>query len=344
MNKQDAEEFTQSLGQIVGGSWRQIKLAKSLGVPKALGLSVDDWVQQRLGGYVKMTVEDRREAVRELTAEGASTREAAEVLGVDQSTVVRDMRAFDANASEPANETGESDANASPPEPDPSPRHKAALEREARNKERLTAPVHVAVDGLILGDFRELSAAIPDESVELVFTDPPYDDASAPLYADAARIAARILKPGGSLICYTGQILLPKVLPPMSAYLRYWWTAACVHDGGNQMLQKKGIRCGWKPIMWFVKGTRGDVASVIVDTVSGAREKEAHEWQQAEAEAAHFIDKLCSPAGTVVDFFAGGGTTCVAAEKLGRKWIGYEIDAKHHASASERLAQLRDKK
>ncbi len=38
MNKDDAEEYTQSLGQVVGGAWRQIALAKRLGVPKALGV------------------------------------------------------------------------------------------------------------------------------------------------------------------------------------------------------------------------------------------------------------------------------------------------------------------
>ncbi len=66
MKKEDAEEFTQSLGQIVGGSWQQIALAKRLGVPQALGLTVDAWVNQRLGGYVRMSVEDRRKAVKEL--------------------------------------------------------------------------------------------------------------------------------------------------------------------------------------------------------------------------------------------------------------------------------------
>jgi hypothetical protein len=65
VKREDAEEFTQSLGQIVGGSWRQIALAKRLGVPQALGLSVDEWVNKRLGGYVRMTVEDRRRAVEE---------------------------------------------------------------------------------------------------------------------------------------------------------------------------------------------------------------------------------------------------------------------------------------
>ena len=91
MNEHDAEEFTQALGQVVAGSWRQVALAKRLGVPKALGLSVDQWVNDRLGGYVKLSISDRREAARELAEEGHSSRAIGEVLGVSQMTAVRDI-------------------------------------------------------------------------------------------------------------------------------------------------------------------------------------------------------------------------------------------------------------
>jgi len=86
----DAEEWTQSLGQVAGGTWRQIALAKRLGVPQALGLSVDEWVNKRLGGYVRMAVEDRRAAVAELAADGHSPRESGEVRGVSHETARQD--------------------------------------------------------------------------------------------------------------------------------------------------------------------------------------------------------------------------------------------------------------
>ena len=47
----------------MAGSYRQIALAHKLGVPKALNLSLEDWVQTRLGGYVRLSIADRREAV-----------------------------------------------------------------------------------------------------------------------------------------------------------------------------------------------------------------------------------------------------------------------------------------
>lgn len=182
--------------------------------------------------------------------------------------------------------------------------------------------------GVYVGDFRELSPqVISDSSVELVFIDPPYDEGAIPLYEAAALEAARILKPGGSLISYCGHTQLPCVLPLMSAYLKYYWIGADVHDGGPmaQMI-RFGIQVGFKPLLWFVKEYRVDVQSYIVDTILHKREKDIHPWQQAEATAEHFISRLTTPAGLVIDFFAGGGTTATVAKRLGRRWITFEID------------------
>lgn len=211
------------------------------------------------------------------------------------------------------------------------------LEEQSRAAD-LARPVEVSLpEGMHRGDFRELAAMIPDNSVELVFTDPPYDEESASLYADAAQVAARILKPGGSMIAYTGQKHLPAVLAGMSQHLRYWWTCACIHEGGNQILNNLGIRCGWKPLVWFVKNGRGDVQNVMQDTVRGDREKDAHEWQQAVSEAHYFIEKLCPVGGLVVDFFLGGGTTKIAADRLNRRFVGFEVNAKALEVAAKRI-------
>lgn len=367
MNKQDAEEFTQSLGQIMTGSWRQIALAKRLGVPEALGLETDEWVRQRLGGYIRMSVPERREAVRELTDEGFKQREVAEVLGVDQSQVSRDVNAshgerevsgdaapetsLDAFASsdidDPAiverldgNDFTESDADV-PSEEDQ--RKAATAEKRKAGEDARKAILEAPADpeilpGVYVEDFFTGADRIADESVDLVFTDPPYDRDSVDLYRKAAKVAARILKPGGSFIAYSGQKYLPEVYGLINhPALRYWWTFAGVHAGGNQMLQKLGVRCGWKPIVWYVKGTRGNVSEVLADVVTGAREKTHHEWQQSEAEALHFIEKLTFPGGLVVDFFLGGGTTKVAADSLGRRFIGFEIDLVTAEKAAKRL-------
>jgi len=88
----DAEEYTQALGQVVAGSWRQIALGQRLGVPQALNLTVKDWVTQRLGGYVRVSVEERKAAVLELRHNDLTLRDIGAVLGVDPMTVLHDLR------------------------------------------------------------------------------------------------------------------------------------------------------------------------------------------------------------------------------------------------------------
>jgi N6-adenosine-specific RNA methylase IME4 len=92
MTREDAEEYTQSIGQVAAGSWRLIALAKRLGVPKALDMDTEEWVRGRLGGYIKLSIAERREAVKNLTDEGYSTREVGEILGVSNVTAFNDVK------------------------------------------------------------------------------------------------------------------------------------------------------------------------------------------------------------------------------------------------------------
>jgi len=89
LTKLDAEEFSQTLEQIGEGWFRQLALGVRLGVPEALGLTRRQW-SDRIGVTVRSAAE-RRGAVTELSAEGLSNRAIADVLGVDDRTVRRDL-------------------------------------------------------------------------------------------------------------------------------------------------------------------------------------------------------------------------------------------------------------
>src|SRR5690606_37841739 len=74
--------------------WRQIAWGAKNGVHEALGLSLEEWREKRLGGLVLKSIPERREAVAELVwEEGFSRREVAAILGVDEKTVRNDLRA-----------------------------------------------------------------------------------------------------------------------------------------------------------------------------------------------------------------------------------------------------------
>jgi len=213
------------------------------------------------------------------------------------------------------------------------------LKQIVRQETAASAPVVDASTPLRLGDFREVLADIPDASVDLVFTDPPYAKEFIPMYGELAAFGARVLKPGGSLLAYCGQYALPSILSDMSKHLRYWWMCACVHHGGNHK-SLPGVKTYvlWKPIVWFVKGTNDSDDFVYDAILRPAPSKDSHDWEQALDEPLHYIEHLTPTTGLVVDPFAGGGTTLVAAKTLGRRFLGSELDASNHAIASGRLA------
>src|SRR5262249_2174868 len=132
---------------------------------------------------------------------------------------------------------------------------------EARDRQRRAEEVAAAMDGapaiVHLGGFRDVARDhLADGSVSLIYTDPPYDRGSLPLYGALALVAQRVLRPGGSLLCYCGQYLLPDILPLMTPHLRFHWFCACIHTGELARMWEYGVVVGWKPILWFTKGQR----------------------------------------------------------------------------------------
>jgi DNA-binding CsgD family transcriptional regulator len=105
----EAEEYTRNLGQVTVGNFGLMEMAMHvLKVPQALGMENDEWVQERLGGYVRWTVEQRQEAVAELSGEpdekGRYTRsdkQVAEILGISRNTVKRDREVLGIRTSKP---------------------------------------------------------------------------------------------------------------------------------------------------------------------------------------------------------------------------------------------------
>lgn len=70
---------------------------------------------------------------------------------------------------------------------------------------------------------------------------------------------------------------------------------------------------------------------------NGMAEKTAHSTQKPEELIRRFIAGSSQSGQLVLDPFAGSGTTAVVAERLGRRWIAGDADARYVGLARERL-------
>lgn len=194
---------------------------------------------------------------------------------------------------------------------------------------------------LLLGDFRERGKNIASDSIDMIFTDPPYDKKSLPLWQDLGELAHRVLKPGGMLLSYSGNMYLPDIHTMLGKPLSYLWTFAIHHTGGTKFLSWVNLRQAWKPLLAYYKPPLQKRWSPFLDMVSGGIAKEHHEWEQAESEAQHYIRALCPPNGTLLDPMMGSGTTLLAALNLnlGIQATGIEIDGAAYGTAQERVRQ-----
>jgi len=188
-------------------------------------------------------------------------------------------------------------------------------------------------------DIRELADKLEPESIDVIITDPPYPKEYLPLYEDLAKLAARVLKPGGSLLVMTGQSYLPEIMRLMEPYIRYHWMIAYAAFGRHTQVWERNVMCGWKPILWFAKGEYKGIK--VFDVVqSAAEDKRFHDWGQSESGIGALIHRFTCPGQLILDPFLGGGTTGIVAIKKGRLFIGTDNDLNAIAIASSRIMEV----
>ncbi len=216
----------------------------------------------------------------------------------------------------------------------------------------------------------ELLATIPTNSIDLVLIDPPYlisrdTGFSAGNNPDYDRLKVsmdfgkwdhrcdgfdqaihecfRVLRNGGTFICFYDLWKLTELAQTMEAakfkQLRFleWVKTNPVplNQSVNYLTNAREIALlgvkGGKPTF------NGKYDNGIYSYPIEHGKERFHPTQKNEALIAELISKHSKEGDTVLDCFAGSATTGAAALKLGRNFIGSELDPDYYAKASQRL-------
>ncbi len=189
--------------------------------------------------------------------------------------------------------------------------------------------------GIYTGDSRELAKAIPDESVDLIFTDPVYQNIDD--YRWLAETAARVLKPDSAALVFCGIGWIGESIAALQAGgLSYRWQLILsmpYRNGGHI----PGGFSQYISCLWFEKG-RAMPLYQVPDMRLWRPADGPFEWAKNPDFVAYYMAAFSQSGAIVFDPFTGGGTVPAVCKMLSRQYLAFEIDP---ATADKARARVR---
>ena len=195
----------------------------------------------------------------------------------------------------------------------------------------------------------DIMRKLPDNSVDLVLTDPPYGvgkaawDSCFPTMITWAEIK-RIMKNGASILVFPGEKDSDKKLPILFNTFKFQWVLVW-YKSNNMQFGKTGF--SKHNLIWWLSKNRPltiphykrdfyDIPIIINTNIDHPSPKPVRLITQ-------LIDNYSNPGDLVLDPFLGSGTTAVACAELDRDFIGIEISPAYCALAEKRVAAVHPK-
>jgi site-specific DNA-methyltransferase (adenine-specific) len=221
---------------------------------------------------------------------------------------------------------------------------------------------------------------VPDKSVDLVVTDPPYfinmghsggkkntkkqrerDEVGnglnanrtfndlaivKPFYTELFKEWARVLKDDGHFYMFTDWKGYGFYYPIMQNWLPVR-NLICWDKGGAPgsyytYSHELIIFGAYAPKLRHAGGSNVWRMPAFSSGAKTTNGEKVHPTQKPWELIAKCIEDATEPGAVVLDTFMGSGTTAVACLKTGRNYIGFELDEKYHAIAQQRIAATVD--
>ncbi len=230
---------------------------------------------------------------------------------------------------------------------------------------------------IVLGDCIELLPKLPENSVDLIATDPPYEinfegnewDAKGFLNWNLlTKEFNRILKPTGNLIVFQGWSNVMLTHTEISALftLKNW----IIYDRIKGRGAKTNLVSTREDILWYVKDekthTYNKISSTILKKTGGtigrkngnryralsnvwtdvspivpwSKERVKHPTQKPLMLMDRIVQVFSNEGDAVLDPFAGSGTTAVSSIQCNRKYICFENKKEYFDIMEKRIRKI----
>ena len=241
---------------------------------------------------------------------------------------------------------------------------------EAKRREQIQKRKETVIpssSNLILGDAFEIIGRLPEKSVDVLLTDPPYGIEYCsnhplikiqenPIINDNPEIWSKlhslflslwhVLKDDAFLYIFCSWKNYSKLESEIS--LNYKIKTVIVWDKGNwtggDLYNNYGE--SYELIVFALKGNKKMAFDkrprnlVLCSRPNNDPKRKYHPLEKPVNLLKQLIEHSTVEGETILDCFAGSGSTLIAAEELNRKWIGIEIDEQWYDIAKERLANI----
>jgi len=206
----------------------------------------------------------------------------------------------------------------------------------------LLGPNETPENGIYTGDAKLLSKAIPDNSVDLIFTDPIYDRIDD--YRWLAETAARVLKIDSACLAFCGIGYLPETLAAMyTERLSYRWRLLIRPVYAKEFHGRLCVMT--QECLWYEKG-RSRLRQTLFDynysTHKGFHDVNGANWGKGLDTLLRYVAAFTDGDTIVLDPFTGGGTVPAVCKMLGRRYLAFEIlpDVAETARERVRMTQM----
>jgi site-specific DNA-methyltransferase (adenine-specific) len=221
-------------------------------------------------------------------------------------------------------------------------------QRRKESVMKLNPPLNTIIHGNCIEEL----AKLPPRCTNLIVTDPPYitqyqdrhgrsvlNDDNADWLEPAFTEMYRVLARDSFCISFYGW-------PKADLFLNAWRKAGFRIAGHLVFRKRYGSKKAFleyrhEMAYLLVKGRPPFPAARLPDVLDWTYTgNKLHPTQKPTGILKPLIEAFSQPGDTVLDSFAGSGSTLAAAAMLGRRYIGIELDAAHHQTATERLANI----